>query len=92
MKKILSFVVVMAAAALVGCAGNQNKKAAEAQAGETVIEAAACDKCDQKCAGDCDKCDQECTEKCGQCDDAAACGKCEKECAEKSDKKECCKK
>lgn len=88
MKKILSFVVVLAAAALVGCAGNQNKKAAEAQAGETVIEAAACDKCDKECAGDCEKCDKECAEKCEKTDDAAACGKC----AEKSDKKECCKK
>ena len=29
MKKIFSFVVVLAAVAMVGCAGNSNKKAAE---------------------------------------------------------------
>lgn len=90
MKKIFSFVVVLAAVAMVGCAGNSNKKAAEAQAGETVIEAAACDKCEGECTGKC----EECTEKCDKCEKCAECKKegaekCEKACAEK---KECCKK
>ena len=31
MKKIFSFVVVLAAVAMVGCAGNSNKKAAAAE-------------------------------------------------------------
>ena len=33
MKKIFSFVVVMAAVAMVSCCGNSNKKAAESGAG-----------------------------------------------------------
>ena len=71
MKKILSFVVVMAAAAMVSCAGNPNKKAAEAQAEQTVVEAAAGEKCEGECTEECEKCD------------SAACEKCEKECCKK---------
>ncbi|MDE7305235.1 MAG: hypothetical protein K2N04_04905 [Alistipes sp.] len=71
MKKILSFVVVMAAVAMVGCAGNSNKKAAEAQAEPAAVEAAACDKCEGECTEECEKCD------------STACEKCEKTCCNK---------
>jgi hypothetical protein len=57
MKKIFSFVVVLAAVAMVGCAGNSGKKAAaevEAQA----TEAAACAECTEKC--DSTVCAEEC--------------------------------
>lgn len=55
MKKIFSFVIVLATAAMVSCCGNANKKAAaegaaEAAATEAVAaEAAACDSCTVKC-------------------------------------------
>ena len=39
MKKIVSFVIVLAAVAMVGCCGNSNKKAAEGAA-STVSEEA----------------------------------------------------
>ena len=41
MKKIVSFVIVLAAVAMVGCCGNSNKKAAEG--------ASACANCAEKC-------------------------------------------
>ena len=49
MKKIFSFVVVLEAVAMVGCAGNSNKKAAEAavecteECDSTKVCAEACD-------------------------------------------------
>ena len=66
MKKILSFVIVLAAAAMVSCAGNTNKKAAEAEA-ETV-EAAAAEETAEKC--ECGECEA-CTEKCECCEACA---------------------
>lgn len=54
MKKIFSFVVILAAVAMVGCCGNSNKKAAETVEA-TVVEAAApatesaCEGCTEKC-------------------------------------------
>ncbi len=54
MKKIFSFVVVLAAVAMVGCAGNSNKKAAEAEATEAAVECT--EECDSTkvCAEACD--------------------------------------
>lgn len=69
MKKIFSFVVVLAAVAMVGCAGNANKKAAEAAAEETtVVEAAA--EGEAACEG-CEKCDSAACEKCEAAAEAA---------------------
>ncbi len=45
MKKIFSFVVVMAAVAMVSCCGNSNKKAAESGAAAAATEASACAGC-----------------------------------------------
>lgn len=60
MKKILSFVVLIAAVAMVGCCGNCNKKAA-------AEEKACCEKCEQA---------EACAEKgeccCGKCETPAA--------------------
>ncbi|HJA98925.1 MAG TPA: hypothetical protein H9779_04935 [Candidatus Alistipes avicola] len=59
MKKVLSLMIVVAAAAMVSCAGNQTKKAeaVEAEAVETVetVEAPAC--CEKA-----DSCAEACTE------------------------------
>ncbi|MDE5708851.1 MAG: hypothetical protein K2L09_04345 [Alistipes sp.] len=65
MKKIFSFVIAMAAVAMVGCCGNTTKKAAEGEAQETVVEAAAEGEtsCCEKCEGE-EKCDSSCCEKC----------------------------
>lgn len=54
MKKIFSFVVVLAAVAMVGCAGNSNKKAVEAEATEAAVECT--EECDSTkvCAEACD--------------------------------------
>lgn len=49
MKKIFSFVVVLAAVAMVGCCGNSNKKAADAVATEAVATEAACEGCTEEC-------------------------------------------
>lgn len=54
MKKIFSFVVVLAAVAMVGCCGNSNKKAADAAATEAVATdaaatEAACEGCTEEC-------------------------------------------
>lgn len=64
MKKILSFVVVLAAATMVGCCGNATKKAAaEAEAAPVATEAAA--HCNEK--------SDNCNNDCGACDSSAAC-------------------
>lgn len=55
MKKIFSFVIVLAAVAMVGCCGNSNKKAAEAAATEAVATEAAA--AESACAGCTEKCD-----------------------------------
>ncbi|HJA96432.1 MAG TPA: hypothetical protein H9920_01755 [Candidatus Alistipes faecavium] len=49
MKKIFSFVIALAAVAMVGCCGNSNKKAAEAAATETAVTESACAGCTEKC-------------------------------------------
>ena len=79
MKKIFSFVVVMAAVAMVSCCGNSNKKAAEgeAPAAPATTEAAACTECTEKC----DSTEACCAEKCDST----------KDCAEKAEG-ECCNK
>ena len=46
MKKIFSFVVVLAAVAMVGCAGNSNKKAAEVEAEATEAAVECTEECD----------------------------------------------
>lgn len=58
MKKIFSFVVVLAAAAMVSCGGNANTKPAEAE--EPAVEAAA----ENTCCGECEKCDSTACDKC----------------------------
>ena len=79
MKKIFSFVVVMADVAMVSCSGNSNKKAAEgeAAAAAATTEAAACTECTEKC----DSTEACCAEKCDSTRD----------CAEKAEG-ECCNK
>lgn len=64
MKKIFSFVIVLAAVAMVSCGGNTTKKAAETEAAATeavaapASEAAACaEKCDSTACANCEKCD-----------------------------------
>lgn len=51
MKKIFSFVIVLAAVAMVSCGGNANKNAAaeEAATEAAATEASACDSCTEKC-------------------------------------------
>ena len=80
MKKIFSFVVVMAAVAMVSCCGNSNKKAAEgeAAAAAATTEAAACTECTEKC----DSTEACCAEKCDSTKDCAE--KAEGECCNKS--------
>ena len=79
MKKIFSFVVVMAAVAMVSCCGNSNKKAAQGEA----AEASACAGCDAKCDAEaCDSSKSCCAEK---CDSTKSC------CAEKAEGA-CCNK
>lgn len=65
MKKIFSFVVVLAAVAMVGCAGNSNKKAAEAEAEAQATEAAV------ECTEECDS-TKVCAEACDSTKAAAA--------------------
>jgi len=65
MKKIFSFVVVLAAAAMVSCGGNANTKPAEAE--ETTVEATVEE---TTCCGECEKCDS--TACCDKCQEAAA--------------------
>ena len=65
MKKIFSFVVVMAAVAMVSCCGNSNKKAAQGEAAAVATEASACAGCDAKCDAEaCDSSKSCCAEKC----------------------------
>lgn len=61
MKKIFTFVIALAAVAMVSCAGNSNKKAAEGA--ETRTEAAACSKCTEKCDSAKESCGEGCCEK-----------------------------
>ena len=68
MKKIFSFVVVLAAAAMVSCGGNATKPA-EAQVEETVVEAQAEE---NTCCGACEKCDSPACEKCAEVETEAA--------------------
>ena len=63
MKKIFSFVVVMAAVAMVSCCGNSNKKAAQGEAASVATEASACAGCDAKCDAECDSTKSCCAEK-----------------------------
>ena len=78
MKKIFSFVVVMAAVAMVSCCGNSNKEAAA-----VATEASACAGCDAKCDAEaCDSSKSCCAEK---CDSTKSC------CAEKAEGA-CCNK
>lgn len=81
MKKIFSFVIVLAAVAMVSCCGNSNKKAAEGETAAT--EASACAGCEEKCAAEaCDSTKSCCAEK---CDSTKSC------CAEKAEGA-CCNK
>lgn len=83
MKKIFSFVIVLAAVAMVGCCGNQNKKAAEG--------AAACEQCEN--AAECNEqkacCEEaDSTKCCEKCEKAEACkeeGKCCGDCEKKAE-------
>lgn len=88
MKKIFTLVVLLGAVAMVGCCGNNTKKAAAAEAVATeTVEAAPAAECCGKCEGE-----QQCTE--GECADCEK--KCteDKQCAEctKEQKAECCQK
>ena len=56
MKKIFSFVIVLAAVAMVSCGGNTTKKAAETEAAATEAVAAP-EKCDSTACANCEKCD-----------------------------------
>ena len=83
MTKIFSFVVVMAAVAMVSCCGNSNKKAAQGEAAAVATEASACAGCDAKCDAEaCDSSKSCCAEK---CDSTKSC------CAEKAEGA-CCNK
>lgn len=59
MKKIFSFAIVLAAAAMISCGGNANKPAAEAEA-EANVECTKCEKTDSCCC--CEKTDSTATE------------------------------
>lgn len=69
MKKIFSFVVVMAAVAMVSCCGNSNKKTADGEAAAVATtEASACTECTEKCDSE-EAC---CAEKCDSTKDCCA--------------------
>ena len=55
MKKVLSLIVIVAAAAMVSCAGNTNKKAAE-----TTDAAEATEQVATECCGECTQAEGEC--------------------------------
>ena len=79
MKKIFSFVIVLAAVTMVGCCGNSNKKAAEATATEAACCAEKCDSTEACCA---EKCDSACCAE--KCDSTKTC--CKKEaCCQKAE-------
>lgn len=75
MKKIFSFVIVLAAVAMVSCGGNANKKAAaDAAATEAAAtEASACDECTEKCdsTAACEQADSTATEAAAETVEAA---------------------
>ena len=91
MKKILSVVVLVAALAMISCAGNNNKKA-------TKCEAATCEQCDATCdtKAECAEatkcCDKaECTKSCdkGECKGDCSKGECKGDCKGDCNKEEC---
>ncbi len=55
MKKIFSFAIVLAAAAMISCGGNANKQAAAEAKAEANVECTACEKTDSCCC--CEKAD-----------------------------------
>lgn len=65
MKKIFSFAIVLAAAAMVSCCGNATMKTAEGEAEATTEAAAACEKC-----GACEEAEKGC---CEQADSTKSC-------------------
>ena len=79
MKKIFSFVIVLAAVAMVSCGGNTTKKAAETEAAATEAVAAPAGEA-AACAEKCDSTAACCAEK---ADSTKAC--CEKSCCEKAE-------
>lgn len=70
MKKIFSFVIVLAAVAMVSCGGNANKNAA---AEEAATEASACEACTEKCdsTAACEQADSTATEAAAETVEAA---------------------
>lgn len=79
MKKIFSFAIVLVAAAMVSCGGNNAQKPAEAEA-------------QTECCGTCEKAEGECCEKAegeccgeGECAEKKAEGECCGKCAEKAE-------
>lgn len=90
MKKIVSFLIVSAAVALVGCCGNNTKKAAEGQTA-TVGVSSYCGACPEQ-ADECCKGEGECSQKAeGECckAESACCKKAEGECCK--GESQCCK-
>ncbi len=78
MKKIFSFVIVLAAVAMVSCGGNNASKPAEAQAAEQC-----CGECAEKAEGCCGECAEKAEGACEkECCKKAAEGACEKECCQ----------
>lgn len=70
MKKIFSFVIVLAAVAMVGCCGNSNKKAADATEAAATEAAAPEAKCEGCTVEECDS--TTCCEAAAETTDAAA--------------------
>lgn len=62
MKKIFSFAIIMAAAAMISCGGNANTTA-DAEVEETAVVE------ETTCCGECEKADSTC---CGCCEEAPA--------------------
>ena len=75
MKKIFSFVIVLAAAAMVSCGGNNASKPAEAEAQAAEQCEGCCGECSEKAEGEC----------CGECEKKA-----EGACCEKAEGEKCC--
>lgn len=75
MKKVCFFAIALAAVAMVGCCGNSNKKAAEAQATATeVVEGCEC--CEEEkacCEGEACEEKKECCEGEQCCEEKACC-------------------
>jgi len=73
MKKVLSLIVIVAAAAMVSCAGNTNKKATEAAEATEQVATECCGECTQA-EGECCKGEGECCKgDSTECCEAAAC-------------------